>query len=375
MRRRSCATALASIVLVWGGCADPKKPGKQSQDCTSPGHICTVAGTGERGWGEDGQAATDMHLFLPTDVAFDIDGQPIVVDYNNMRVLRMELDGTLSTVVGMGIHSYATDGIDALDSPIENPISADVGSDGTLYIMEQHGGRVLRVVDGWLDVYAGDADNPGYEGWEGDGGPARDGVMSQSVGLTMAPDGTLYIADTGNHCIRYVTPDGTIDALTGNGEAALADGLPGGASFHQPHHIVWHNGELYVADAFNHAVRRIDPDSGAVTTVAGTGEAGFAGDGAQATEALLNTPQGIALDEQGRLYIADSQNHVVRRVDQEGTIQTWTGQPGSPGYGGDGGPVTDASLDWPTNISIGPDGVIYIVDTLNSVIRTVIPEG
>ena len=365
---------LASLSACSGG-TDPDGPaGSTELDCATPGHICTFAGTGDRGWGDAGGTATDTTLFLPTDVAFDADGQPLIVDYNNMRILRLETDGTLQTVVGIGVHAYASDGIDALETPLENPVALTVGPDGTWFVNEQHGARILAVVDGWVTVYAGPSEEPGLEAWEGDGGPALAARMSQSVGLTSAPDGTLFIGDTGNHVVRVVFPDGTIDTLAGGGEPGFVDGTGLDARFHTPQHLAWHDGFVVVADTTNHAVRRIDVETGEVVTLAGGNGQGFGGDGGPAVDAVLDTPQGVGVDDRGRVYIADSENHVVRRIETDGTLSTWAGTPGEADLTGDGGPASEARLDWPVNVDVGPDGRIYIADTLNSVIRVVAPD-
>jgi DNA-binding beta-propeller fold protein YncE len=342
-------------------------------DCATSGHVCTVAGTGERGWSDDGLAATASHLFLPTDVAEGPDGAMWVVDYNNMRVRRVTAEGTFETVAGSGIHAYATDGIVAVESALENPVSLAVAADGVAYITEQHGARVLRLDDGWLEVYAGDAESPGYEGWDGDGGPARDATMSQSIGLALADDGTLYIGDTRNERIRVVSPDGIMGTLAGSGESDFIDADAENACFFQPHHIALGDGVLYVADAGNHAVRAVDLVTGAVTTVAGMGEPGFSGDGGLGVHAHLDTPQGVAVGLDGELYIADSENHVVRVLYTDGTLDTFAGQPGEFGLEGDGGPVEEALLQWPTNVTVTRDGRLWIADTLNSVVREVVP--
>ena len=352
---------------------EERSPSPAGLDCERAGHVCTFAGTGDRGWGNDGGLATETVLFLPTDVGFERDGRVVIVDYNNMRVLRVEPDGTAHTVAGMGVHAYATDGVDARMTPLENAVAVAMGPDGEMYLNEQHGARVLRVVDGWLDVYAGSPTDPGLEAWSGDGGPAREGMFSQFVGLTAGPDGSLYIADTGNNCIRSVDPDAILWAVAGTGEASLVDGPSDTATFNGPQHLVWPDDALYVADTLNHAVRRVDLLTGAVETIAGTGVPGFTGDGGPASAAQLHTPQGVAVDRDGNVYIADSDNHVVRQVDPSGVIRTWAGTPGVSGYEGDGGPVADALLQWPTNVRVGPDGAIYVADTLNSVIRRVAP--
>ena len=360
-----------------GASEETGQPGSKIQlDCATSGHICTLAGTGQRGFTESGRPALETNLFLPTDTAFDENGRLLVVDYNNMMLRRLEDDGTLSTVVGTGRHAYAFDGIDALETPIENPISLAVDSTGVYYLMEQHGARVLRVDarSGWLDVYAGDADQPGYEGWAGDGGPARDAAMSQSVGMALAEDGTLYIADTRNHRIRYVEPEGAImQTLAGSGEKGLVDGVGLDAQFREPHHVAYAEGVLYVADAGNHVVRKIDVATGEVTRFAGTGAPGSLGDGGLAVDAALNTPQGVGVGPDGSVYIADTENHAVRRVDLKGQITTVVGALEVPGYEGDGGPAAAALLHWPVNVTPLEDGGLLIADTINSVIREVVP--
>jgi len=345
-------------------------------DCATSGHICTLAGTGVRGFSEAGLPALETHLFLPTDAALDEEGRVLVVDYNNMMLRRLEDDGTMSTVVGTGRHAYAVDGADGRETPIENPVSLAVAPDGVYYLMEQHGARVLRFdrATGWLDVYAGDADRPGYEGWAGDGGPAREAMMSQGIGLALSDEGVLFIADTRNHRIRYVDPETEImGTLAGSGEKGLLDGVGLDAQFNEPHHLAWAEGVLFVADAANHVVRRIDVATGEVSVFAGTGVAGSSGDGGPAVEAALDTPQGLAVDEEGSVYIADTENHAVRKVDPQGQLDTVVGQLGVSGYRGDGGPAGEARLHWPTNVTVLGDGRILIADTINSVIRGVVP--
>jgi hypothetical protein len=361
-------------LLLLAACGSDEGPGSRSAadlDCTTPGHICTVAGTGQRAWSDDGLPARESHLFLPTDVAEAPDGLLWIVDYNNMRLRRIAEDGTLETLAGTGVHGYAFDGIDALESPIENPVSVEIAADGTGYLMEQHGARVFTLRDGWLEVYAGDADNPGYEGWEGDGGPAREAMISQSVGMALADDGTLYIGDTRNNVIRVVSPDGIMDTVTGTGEAAFIDGAKDAACFFQPHHVAVGDGVLYVADAGNHAVRVVDLASGGVSTLAGTGARGFSGDGVFVTAAQLDTPQGVAVGPDDEVYIADSENHVIRIVYPDGIIETFAGTPGQFGLEGDGGPAGQALLQWPTNVTVASDGRLWIADTMNSVVREI----
>ena len=169
---RGSPTLSLALMIVAGCTSDPLPPPPPLPECTaSPGEICTVAGTGLRGLNQPGDAL-QTHLNLPSALAFDPDDRLIIVDFNNMMLRRLEDDGTLTTVVGVGRHAYAQDGIEATESALENPVDVAVGDDGTLYVMELHGARVLQVdPSGWLTVYAGSATNPGYESFEGDGGP------------------------------------------------------------------------------------------------------------------------------------------------------------------------------------------------------------
>ncbi|MBX2799328.1 MAG: hypothetical protein KTR31_16755 [Myxococcales bacterium] len=354
--------------LLWAGCA-PEVP-VQPTCSRADGEICTVAGTGQRGFNGDG-AALETHLFLPTGGDFDPDALLLVVDHNNMVIRRLEPNGDLPAVVGVGRHAYATDGSEAHSSPMENPIDVAAAEDGTLFIMELHGARVLQVdPTGWLTVYAGSVTQPGTEAYEGDGGPAREALMSQATGLALADDGTLFISDTGNHAVRMVTPDGIIDTLAGNGLPGFVDGVGADAQLAEPQRLTWHEGAVWVADTGNHAVRHIDVQTGEVTTVVGTGIAGFSGDGGPASSARLDAPQGVTVSPEGIVYVADTGNHVVRRIDLDGTVTTVVGQPEHFGFEGDFGPGADAVLSRPQQVLVHDDD-LFVFDTFNDVVRCV----
>jgi sugar lactone lactonase YvrE len=245
-------------------------------------------------------------------------------------------------------------------------------SAGELYLSELHGARVLRVgADGLIETYVGSAESPGYPGFSGDGGPALGAEMSESFGIALADDGTLFIADTGNARVRIVSPDGIIDTLAGGPKPGFADGVGEAAQLNSPRGLHYDAGYLYVADTNNHAVRRIDVQSGEVVTVAGTGVGGFGGDGGPAAAAQLSAPVGVSVGPDGAIYIADSGNHVLRRVDLDGVITTIAGQPGVNGFAGDGLALDQALLDWPNDVLISDAGDLYVVDTLNSRLRMV----
>lgn len=370
---------ILGLATLTAGCTGPEPsfpaPGEPPCLADPTGLICTVAGTGVRAVGGDDLPARETPIFLATSASFDPDGLLLVDDFNAMRIRRIRADGTFETLAGSGLHAYATEGIDARASSLENPIDAVMAPDGTLYIMELHGARVLTVdpVEHIITTYVGSAEAPGYEGYGGDGGPATEASMSQSVGLALDEHGTLFLADTRNNCVRAVSADGIIETLAGNGAAEMADGHGTAAGFNQPYGLDYADGQLYVADRANHAIRRVDVATLDVVTIAGMGQAGFAGDGGPAIDARLNGPSGVAVGPDGAVFVADTDNHVVRRIDpDDGTISTVLGQGGVADYDGDGVPPEASLLNWPNDVAVSAEGDLYVVDTLNDRVRAVI---
>ena len=215
-------------------------------------------------------------------------------------------------------------------------------------------------------------------GFSGDGGSATSAAFDQPRAAAVAPDGTVFIADTFNHRIRRVDPGGAVTTMVGTGEPNYSgDGGPAGAAtLHWPHGLaVDPNGAaLYIADSANHRIRRVELATGVITTVAGGPAPGFAGDGGPATAALLEDPKGVALAPSGDLYIADSGNERIRRVDRSGTISTVAGS-GQTGFGGDGGPALAASFDGPRAVAFDPAGNLYVADDNNDRVRRIDPAG
>jgi serine/threonine-protein kinase len=237
---------------------------------------------------------------------------------------------------------------------MENPFDIAADRAGGFYVAELHSARILHVdAAGSLTIVAG----CGKTGYAGDGGPATDAFLSESAGVAVHDDGRVFIADTDNDAIRVVDPDGTI--------ATLATGLA------SPQHIRVFGDELFVAERGAHAIRRIDLANGAADVVAGTGVAGFSGDGGPATEAQLARPYGMTIGPDGDLYIADAENNVIRRVDEDGIIETVLGAPGEAGFGALPVAIEDARLSDPADVLFGPDGRLYVADMLNGAVRAV----
>ena len=365
------SSRLALGLLALTACnADSCGTSPQEPDCQSAGQICTVVGTGEFGLNGDGLPALESHIYLPSAVEFDSQERAVFVDFFNLRVRRVEEDGTLITVAGSGWHDFAQDGSEAVLSPLENPVDVAVDLDDTLYVAELHAGRVLSVdPSGWLTVLAGNGEIRS----EGDDGPAREASITELDGLALDGD-LLYIADTLAHRIRVVDlVTETIHPVAGTGDEGGTDGPSEDATFQFPDGLLLADGGVYVAERQGHRVRFIDLELGEVRTVAGTGTPDYTGDGGPATEATLNQPQGLAMDDEGRLYIADAENHVIRRVLADGTIETVVGT-GAAGEGPDVGYGLDVSLAKPTEATFAPDGRLWIVDQLNSRIRAWVIE-
>lgn len=335
--------------------------------CAPAPTIDTVAGIGGvLSAGEDGLPATETGLFLPSALAFDPRGRLVIDDFNNFRIRRLEDDDTLTTIAGWGVHGWATIGADPLRTDLENPIDIAYLPGGDLLIAEFHTGRVLRVAD-TVELFAGGwQDQVGYAG---DGGPATSAVLSELRGVAAGPDGRVWLSDTDNSCVRVIE-DGTIRHVAGDPEPGFADGGPGEARFFLPERLRVRGGTLWVADTQNHAIRTIDTETLEVTTVAGTGTPGFAGDGGPATEAQLSAPTGVWPLPDGGFVIADSQNHRIRLVDADGVVSTLAGT-GVPGFAGDGGPALEAQLYAPADVLADDDGTLYVADMANGAIRAI----
>ncbi|MBA7695691.1 Virginiamycin B lyase [subsurface metagenome] len=232
--------------------------------------------------------------------------------------------------------------------------------------------RSVQNIDNVIETVAGGRAG----GYSGDGGPASEAKLHYPYDVAVAPDGSLYIADTNNFCVRRVGPDGIITTVAGTGEQGYSgDGGPATeATFDRPYGIaVAPDGSLYIADKYNYCIRRVGTD-GFITTVAGTGLRGYSGDGGPATEARMMSPHGIDVSPDGSLYIADVGNHRIRRVGPDGIITTVAGN-GYIGYGGDGGPATEASFEQAVDVALAPDGSLYIADRMDNRIRRVGPNG
>ena len=337
------------------------------------GTITTVAGTGQGGFSGDGGPATAASLLFPNFLALDASGNLYIADSENNRIRKVAPDGTILTVAGNGQDGFGGDGGPATDALIDDPIGVAVDASGNLYIADYGSDRIRKVApDGTITTVAGSGD----EGIFGDGGPATDAVLDEPVGVVVDGSGNLYIADWENHRVAKVTPDGTITTVAGTGDEGFGgDGGPAtAAQLNAPAGMTLDDsGNLYIGDYDDHRIRKVAPD-GTITTVAGTGIPGFSGDGEPATAAQLNSPAGMTIDASGNLIFADGFNNAIRKIAPDGTITTVAGT-GEPGYSGDGGPATAAQLSTPVGLVLDASGNLYIADTENNRIRMIAPDG
>ena len=329
----------------------------------STGTITTVAGTGPRGFGGDGGLAVQAQLDRPTGVAVDSSGNLYVADSGNYRIRKIDSTGMITTVAGTGEYGFGGDGGPAVQAQFARPAGVTVDSSGNLYIADRNNHRIRKVDStGMITTVAG----TGQSGFGGDGGPAVQAQFARPTGVAVDSSGNLYIADRNNHRIRKVDSTGMITTVAGTGQSGFSgDGGPAvQAQLRFPAGVeVDSSGNLYIADRNNHRIRKVD-SAGMITTVAGTGEYGFGGDGGPAIQAQLRVPAGVAVDSAGNLYIADSSNYRIRKVDSNGTITTIAGM-GQRGFGedgGDGGPAIQAHIS-PTGVAADGAGNIYIIDS------------
>jgi len=392
------------------------------------GIISTIAGTGTAGYSGDGGPATGAQLNWPQGIAFDALGSLYIADFGNHRIRKIAMDGTITTAGGTGNVGYGGDGGPPASAPIDSPYALAADPSGNLYVADYFNRRIREIsTGGVISTAAG--------GGVGDGGPAPAAGLNQPATAAKDAAGNVYVADVINQRVRKIAPNGVISTIAGTGVSGYSgDNGPGtSAQLYGPSGVaVDASGNVYIADTYNHRLRRVTPD-GTITTIAGTGVCcdsgdngpaavarlaypaalavdasgniyiaelssvvrkiitagtislvagteeskfvyGFSGDGGPATSAQLNYPQGIAVDGAGNLYIADTDNCRIRQVATNGTITTVAGT-GSCGYSGDGGLATAAQLSYPFGVAVDSAGLLYIADTSNSRIREVTADG
>jgi streptogramin lyase len=339
--------------------------------------ISSPVGTGKKGFAGDGGPAAKAELNQPFDVTFDRHGHLYFSDTFNHRVRKVDAKtGIITTVAGNGQKGFAGDGGKATEASLNEPYGVKVDSDGNLYIVDRLN-YCIRKVDAKTGIITTVAGTGGKSGYAGDGGPAHQALLVEPNGICLDGNGRLYIADVAGHRIRVVDlKTGMIDTLLGNGQGVTAgDGGPlKDATTFGPRAVAMHpDGSLILVERNGHCVRRLDLKQGTIHRFAGTGKKGYSGDGGKALDATFDGPKELDIDQEGNVYIVDTENEAIRRIDAKTGIVTTIagkGRTKTPGLG-DGGPATEATLGRPHGVAVGPDGGIYIGDTNSHRIRRV----
>jgi uncharacterized protein (TIGR03437 family) len=386
------------------------------------GIINTVAGRANGIPPIDGQAAVNVRLDGPTGVTVDRAGAIYLVSagigsgtdlaLGDYKVWKIS-EGVLTTLAGNGTPSYSGDGASATAAQLDGPSGVAVGPSGVVYIADTLNQRVRAVAPGGiLSTLAGS----GAAGFNGDILLPRTAQLNRPLGVAADALGNWYVADTTNSRVREAQPGGNLFTIAGNGNASyFGDGGQGTkGSVNQPEGVAADSlGNVYIADTLDQAVRKVTPD-GVITTLAGNGSPGYSGDGGPANQARLNQPRGVAVDAYGNVFVADTGNSQIRRIDTLGTITTVdtsgalvdprgvavdragnlyiadTGNrlvrrvsPGAPVttiagngaccYSGDGDLALNARLNQPWGIAVDANGNVYVADPLNDAVRMLAP--
>lgn len=334
--------------------------------------LLTLLATGALAAGLHAQTqATTVKMYLPTGVAYDSAGNLYIAVANDNVVRKVDLKGNITTVAGTGEQGFAGDGAAATAAILDTPTAVAVDAAGDIFIADSHNNRIREVAanNGAITTVAGS----GTRGFSGDSSAATSAALNDPMGVAVDTAGILYIADTNNHRIRKVAGT-TISTVAGNGDQAYeGDGVSATSTgLDSPSGIaVDANGNLFISDTHNQRVREVTAATGVITSLAGTGARAFTGDGA-ATTSALDRPTGLSVDQNGKVYVADTDNNRVRTI-SNGAIATLAGD-GEQGFAGDTGLATAAILDTPRSTAVSIPGTIALADSHNERVRSVTPS-
>ncbi|MEP7336415.1 MAG: hypothetical protein ABI977_01505, partial [Acidobacteriota bacterium] len=336
--------------------------------------LVTVAGNGVDGTLGDGGQATAAQMTRPWQIAFDGAGNLYIGDFDNHTIRKVSPNGIITTIAGTpGILGFSGDGGPATSAELYNPLGMAFDGAGNLYFADGGNNRIRKITaaDGKISTIAGNGD----ASYGGDGGPATEASLDFPYGLALDKDGNIYFADFGNNRVRKITvADGKISTVAGNGDAAFnGDDKPATeASLNSPLNVTFDkDGNLIITDNLNYRIRRVSAD-GKISTIVGTGVSGFTGDGGVATAARVAQPGGAIYDAAGNLYFVDRGNNRVRKVAAGTNIITTIAGSGTAGFNGDGLAALASRLNFPNSVALDAAGNVYIGDRENLRVRRIV---
>ncbi len=316
--------------------------------------INTVVGNGAAAYSGDGGPAISAALNYPGQITLDASGNLYITDGLNHVIRKVNTSGIITTIAGNGVALYIPAGI-AIDAS------------GAIFFSEFGNNLIHKLTtSGIITTIAG----TGNAGYAGDGGLATSAEFLGSYGVAVDLSGNVYIADRNNHRIRKINTSGIITTIAGNGIGGYSGdgGLAASAMLNSPTGVTTDaTGNIYISDQDNNRIRKVNT-SGIISTIAGNGIAGFAGDGGSATSAELNTPAHLTIDVLGNIYITEYLNNRIRKINTSGIISTIAGN-GTFGFSGDGGLATSAELNGAYGVAVDASGNVYISDSYNNRIR------
>lgn len=347
-------------------------------NCGKDAYMCTVAGKGEAGAGGNGGKALDALMYWPQDMYVDASENVFILDWNNHCVRKVTTDGIINNLIGSGFLGDGTSG-DALNINLNHPTDFMIMPDGNYLLTSWHNWK-LKVINSSTNIVSVLAGTS--QGFSGDSAMATTAQFNLPSSTVIDGNGDLYISDEGNQRIRKInTTTGMITTIAGDGTKSFADGIGTAAKFYFPFgsdaipggKLAISNDKnfIYIADTYNNRIRKLNISTNEVTTIAGTGTAGYSGDGSSAISAQLNSPTDVAVGPDNSIYIADRNNNVIRKIDVNGNISTVAGN-GTAGFSESGSLAKQSMLHHPSGVFVTAANVLYIADTENHQIKKVI---
>ena len=337
--------------------------------------INLFAGTHVSGYTGNNGPATAAECFAPAGIAADAAGNVYISDLGNSVIRKVTPDGVIHTIAGTGVAGFGGDSGPASAALLNQPTSVTVDQYGNVFFTDDNNNRVRKIdLSGNISTVAGN----GFAGYGGDGFQATSAELNSPTGVAVDHIGNIYIADANNQLIRRVDTAGIITLFAGSGTAGYGGdgGYAGGAALNYPSGVAVDTlGNVYIVDRGNAMIRKVFPTGyisryAGDTTISGAPSFGFGGDGGLSDHALLNSPTEAVVAPDGSLYFADYNNHRIRKIMPNGSISTYAGN-GTSGYSGNGGNAADAELAGPYGVAVDNTGKVYLTDEINNVAQVI----